>query len=158
MNSNEQRQLISPKLINSSYDKDQVYRDTEEERELYETMRTPVNDHLINELINKTLTIDKYRQVMQTFGINWFEAEKEVDRYKVISKSQQDEINILKSYVGLDKKDEQERKIREMKRRQEQELKEIAVSDKSFEEKVNYLTRKLTERDSVKKLTDSYGM
>ena len=38
-------------------------------------MITPENTHLIVELINKQLIIDKYRQVMQTFRVNWFDVE-----------------------------------------------------------------------------------
>jgi hypothetical protein len=97
------KQLIPAKLVNSTYNKEQAYKNTEEERNLYESMRTPANTHLIDEIINKILVIDKYRQVMETFGLNWFDAEKEVDKYKVITKTQQEEIDLLKSYVGLDK-------------------------------------------------------
>ena len=116
------KQLIPAKLVNSTYNKEQAYKNTEEERNLYESMRTPANTHLIDEIINKILVIDKYRQVMETFGLNWFNAEKEVDKYKVITKTQQEEIDLLKSYVGLDKQEEQSRKIRELKKKQEQEL------------------------------------
>ena len=151
--SDEKKQLIPVKLINSTYNKEQAYKNTEEERKLFEDMRTPANTHLIDELINKTLVIDKYRQVMHTFGINWFDAEKEVDKYKVITKTQQEEIDLLKSYVGLDKQEEQSRKIKELKKKQEQQIKEIANSDKSFEEKIDYLSQKMYERSKINKLT-----
>lgn len=147
------KQLIPVKLINSTYNKEQAYKNTEEERKLFEDMRTPANTHLIDELINKTLVIDKYRQVMHTFGINWFDAEKEVDKYKVITKTQQEEIDLLKSYVGLDKQEEQTRKIKELKKKQEQQIREIANSDKSFEDKIDYLSQKMHERSKINKLT-----
>ena len=86
--------------VNSTYNKEQAYKNTEEERNLYESMRTPANTHLIDEIINKILVIDKYRQVMETFGLNWFDAEKEVDKYKVITKTQQEEIDLLKEELN----------------------------------------------------------
>jgi|694.fasta_scaffold62962_4 formyltetrahydrofolate synthetase len=147
------KQLIPAKLVNSTYNKEQAYKNTEEERNLYESMRTPANTHLIDEIINKILVIDKYRQVMETFGLNWFDAEKEVDKYKVITKTQQEEIDLLKSYVGLDKQEEQSRKIRELKKKQEQELRIIANSDKTLEEKIEYMSQKMYERSKINKLT-----
>jgi hypothetical protein len=147
------KQLIPAKLVNSTYNKEQAYKNTEEERNLYESMRTPANTHLIDEIINKILVIDKYRQVMETFGLNWFDAEKEVDKYKVITKTQQEEIDLLKSYVGLDKQEEQSRKIRELKKKQEQELRNIANSDKTLEEKIEYMSQKMYERSKINKLT-----
>jgi formyltetrahydrofolate synthetase len=152
MNDNK-KQLIPAKLVNSTYNKEQAYKNTEEERNLYESMRTPANTHLIDEIINKILVIDKYRQVMETFGLNWFDAEKEVDKYKVITKTQQEEIDLLKSYVGLDKQEEQSRKIRELKKKQEQELRNIANSDKTLEEKIEYMSQKMYERSKINKLT-----
>lgn len=147
------KQLIPAKLVNSTYNKEQAYKNTEEERNLYESMRTPANTHLIDEIINKILVIDKYRQVMETFGLNWFDAEKEVDEYKVIVKTQQEEIDLLKSYVGLDKQEEQSKKIRELKKKQEQELRNIANSDKTLEEKIEYMSQKMYERSKINKLT-----
>lgn len=145
--------IIPASLINSTYSKKQAYDNTEEERQLYEDMRTPGNGHLIDEINHKILIIDKYRQVMNTFGFNWFEAEKEVDRYKVVTETQNSEIELLKSYVGLDKKDEQVRKIAELKKKQEQQLRDIAASDKTLEEKVQYMAGKMTERSKLNRIT-----
>lgn len=147
-------QIVSPELINASYDKKRVYKVTEEEVKLFDSMRTPLNDHIIDETISKTLALEKYKQVAQTFGSNLFEAEKELDSYRVIVNTQKEEIDVLKSYVCLDQKEEQERKIKELKMRQDQQLIDIAGSDRSFDEKVVYLSNKLRERERVKRLTN----
>lgn len=142
---------LSVAIINNSYSKDDLLKNTLEERELYDTMRNEANAHLIDALINKIYVIEKYRQVMNTVGVNWFQAEKDIEKYLIINKNLNDENAMLKSYVGLDKKHEQEMKIQEFKKKQEQEIREHALKDSTFEEQCQFLEKKGKEREILRR-------
>ena len=99
------KQLIPAKLVNSTYNKEQAYKNTEEERNLYESMRTPANTHLIDEIINKILVIDKDEAVIEVYNPTTFDLDEVTYSFSgniegIVDIEEREELNAY-SYIRL---------------------------------------------------------